>query len=100
MRTSYYLNDDEEEASDQGEFLDNAADYHWVKAEDANVADAVTISNSLIGRGTYNGNIVVGRVDTEKNQLIGSIDGNTISLPSYDVLIYKSKGVALNDFHT
>jgi len=94
LKSSLYVNeDDEEEAADQGEFLDHAADYHWVKSEDANITDAVTISGYLVGRGTYNGNLVVGRVDPEKRQLVGLYDGKSITLPSYDVLIYKSKGV-------
>lgn len=94
IKSSFYAYDDAEESSDQVEFLDHAADYHWVKSEDANIADAVTVSGSYIGRGTYNGNIVVGRVDTKTKQLVGSFDGEVLSLASFDVLIYKSKGVA------
>lgn len=98
LNSSFYVNEDEEEeSSDQGEFLDNAADYHWVKSEDANVSDAVTISGSLVGRGIYNGNIVVGRVDNVNKQLIGSFEGDIVSLPSYDVLIFKSKGAGFNN---
>lgn len=89
-----------EEESDQGEYLDNAADYHWVNSEDANVADAVTISGALVGRGDFNGNTIIGRIDTENKELVGSFDGKTVKLPSYDVLIYKSKGAVLTFFIT
>lgn len=92
LKTGYYVYNGVEEESKEIDFLDNATDYHWVKAQDAKMEEAAVVSGSYIGRGNYNGNLVVGRVDNEKKQLIGSNGGQTFSLPSYDVLIYKSKG--------
>lgn len=93
LKSSFYMNDDmKERSTDQGEFLFKSGNYQWVKFDEANVADAVTISGSMVGRGMCNGSIVVGRVDTEKKLLIGSFDENTVNLPSYEVLIYRNKG--------
>lgn len=93
LKTSFYAYNDVEESSDQIDFLDNASDFHWVQASDAHVEDAAEVSGFHIGRGSFNGNIVVGRVDTDSKKLIGSYDGQAFELPSYDVLIYKSKGM-------
>lgn len=92
LKSSFYAFNDTEESADQVEFLDNAGDYHWVKSVDANIEDAAKVAGSFIGRSVYNGNVVVGRVDEASKQLIGSYDGETFKLASYDVLIYKSKG--------
>lgn len=92
LKSTFYAYNDVEETSDQVDFLDNASDFHWVKALDANVEDAAQVSGFCIGRGSYNGNIVVGRVDNDSKKLIGSYDGKAFELPSYDVLIHKSTG--------
>lgn len=92
LKAGFYVYNGAEEESTEVDFLDNATDYHWVHSNDANIEDAALVSGSYIGRGNYNGNVVVGKVDVDKKQLIGSHDGETFELPSYDVLIYKSKG--------
>lgn len=93
LKAGFYVYNGKEEESSEIDFLDNATDFHWVNSKDANIDEAALVSGSYIGRGNYNGNVVVGKVDAEKKQLIGSHDGETFELPSYDVLIYKSKGL-------
>lgn len=92
LKSSFYVYNDEEEESDQFDFLDHCNDFHWVRSADANLDEAAEISGQCIGRGTYNGNVIVGRIDSSSKKLIGAYDGKAFELPSYDVLIYKSKG--------
>lgn len=93
LESAYYTYNGVEQSSEDVERLDSVADYHWVKSNVANLADAVLVSGSYIGRGSYKDSIVVGSVDTKTNQLVGSYDGKAVNLPSYDVLIYKPEGV-------
>lgn len=94
LESAFYTFNGVEESSGEVERLDNIADYHWVKSNVANLSDAVVVSGSYIGRGSYKNSIVVGSIDPKTNELVGSYDGKAVNLPSYDVLIYKSKGVA------
>lgn len=59
---------------------------------EASVANAVNIGGFNVGRGVWNGNTVVGRVDLKTNKLISSINGNALTLSEYDVLTVKSQG--------
>ncbi|CRK90878.1 CLUMA_CG004568, isoform A [Clunio marinus] len=93
LKSGFYAYNNAEESSDEVEFLDNADDYHWVRADGKKIPDAAIVNGYQIGRALYNGNIVVGRVDPDTKELVGSYDGITFNLPSYDVLIYKAKGV-------
>lgn len=90
--SGYYAFDGEEVTATELEFLDNAADFHWVKFDGQTINDAVEVNGFCIGRALYNGNIVVGRVDLTTKELIGSYGGEVFNLPSYDVLIYRAKG--------
>lgn len=91
LKSSFYAFDGAEKSSNELEILDNAG-CHWVKSDGKEVEDVVNVNGFYIGRALYNGNVVVGRVDTKRKELIGSYGGETFNLPSYDVLIYKSKG--------
>lgn len=99
LQSSFYAFNGAEQSSDELEILDNAANCHWVKSDGKEVEDVVNVNGFHIGRALYNGNIVVGRVDIEKKELIGSYGGSAFNLPSYDVLIYKSKGKFLISFN-
>lgn len=92
IEKSFYAYNGVEESGIELEILDNTANCHWVKSNGKAIEDAATVNGFLIGRATYNGNIVVGRVDVGKKELIATYDGSTFNLPSYDVLIYKSRG--------
>lgn len=92
LNSGYYAYNGAEEASDQIEILENTANCHWVKSDGAIIEDAASVSGFYIGRATYNGNIVVGRVDLAAKELIACYNGEAFSLPSFDVLIYKAKG--------
>lgn len=92
LQSSFYAFNGVEAESDELEILENAANCHWVKSDGKLVEDAAVVNGFYIGRALFNGNIVVGRVDMKKKELIGSYGGSTFNLPSYDVLIYKSKG--------
>mgnify|MGYP002655366815 CR=1 FL=1 len=91
-KLGYYAYNGTEESSDQVEILENSANCHWVKSDGLLLEDAAVVSGFQIGRALYNGNVVVGRVDLAAKELIGSYGGEAFSLPSYDVLIYKSRG--------
>lgn len=91
LETSLYASDDSEVTRDVVDFPANASDFHWVKASDADIEDAAQVTdNVFIGRGTFDGNLIVGQVEGDK--LVGCHDGKVIELPTYDVLIYKSTG--------
>lgn len=92
LKTGFFSYNENEESSEDVDFLSNSGDYHWENFENADYESAAMLSGSIIGRGSYDGHLVVGRVDKEKNQLIGSYGGKTFSIPSYEVLIYKSQG--------
>jgi hypothetical protein len=92
IEKSFYAFNGAEESGIELEILDNTANCHWVKSDGKVVEDAATVNGFYIGRALYNGNIVVGRVDVGKRELIGTYDGSTFNLPSYDVLIYKATG--------
>lgn len=92
LNAGFFAYNDTEESVDNVEFLGDADNYHWVKSDGEKIADAAVVSGFYIGRALYNGNVVVGRVDLKTKKLIGSYGGETFSLPSYDVLIYKAKG--------
>jgi Protein of unknown function (DUF3421) len=92
MKKSFFSYGDKEVSGEVGEFLANPEDYHWVNAANANLEEAALIDDSYIGRASYDGHIVVGRVDIDSDQLVGTFDGKTLWLPSYDLLIYKAKG--------
>lgn len=75
------------------EILDKSGDYKWVSSEEASIEEAVSGgAGSFIGRGLYNGNVVVGRIDEISKKLIGSHDGEVFKLSSYEMLIQNSKG--------
>lgn len=92
-KAGYYASAGGEETATELEFLDNAADFHWVKCDGQTITDAVEVNGFCIGRALYNGNIVVGRVDMDTKELIGSYGGEAFNLPSYDVLIHRAKGI-------
>lgn len=97
LKAAFYVYNNAEESTDEVEFLDHADDFHWVKndAKNVQVQDAAVVSGFQIGRATYNGRLVVGRVDSSTKQLVGSSGGEIFKLPSYDVLIFKAKGKKL-----
>lgn len=92
LKAGFYTYNNAEESTDEVEFLCNADDYHWVKCDGRHVQDAAIVNGFQIGRALFNGNLIVGRVDPETKQLIGSFGGENFKLPSYDVLIFKAKG--------
>lgn len=92
-KESFFEREGREERSQQFEYLSNSNNYDWIKSSGgASVDNAVTIGGFYVGRGVWNGNIVVGRVDLKTKQLISSIDGNVLTLTEYDVLTVKSQG--------
>lgn len=92
LRSSFYAFENVEESSSQLEFLNNKADYDWMDFAGDVPSEAAMVSNFCIGRSLYNGNVVVGRVDTKTKMLIGSHDGKTFNLPYFEILVYKSNG--------
>lgn len=93
IEKSFYAFENEEETGIELEILEkNSANCHWVKSDGKLVEDAAVVNGFYIGRALYNGNIVVGRVDVGKKELIATFNGKALNLPSFDVLIYKSKG--------
>jgi hypothetical protein len=92
VRRSFYAFNDIEESGNDLDLLDNSASYEWVKSDGRSIENAATVNGFYIGRATFNGNVVVGRVDVSKNRLITTFNGSTFDLPSYEVLICKSEG--------
>lgn len=92
LKKSFFSHHEKEDSAEVGDYLANPEDYHWVNGNSANLDEAALIGDSYIGRALYDGHIVVGRVDIDSDQLIGTFEGNTLWLPSYDLLIYKAKG--------
>ena len=92
VKKSLYAFNGVEEEGIELEILDNTANCHWVKSDGKKIEDAAVVNGFYIGRALYNGNIVVGRVDMKKKELIGTYNGKAFNLPSFDVLICKSKG--------
>lgn len=93
FKQSYYASNGREQSSDKIEFLSNSDGYDWVKSSGGiAVPEAVTCSGYYVGRGIYNGNVVVGRVDLNSKHLVATWGGNALTLPEYDVLIFKQQG--------
>lgn len=93
-KQSFYEGNGAEQSSDKIEFLSNSEGYEWVKSSGgASVPDAVTISGFYVGRGVYNGNTVVGRVDLNTKNLVATWGGNALNLPEYEVLVFKPQGI-------
>lgn len=91
LKSSFFAHNEVEESSSDLEFLENADDFQWIKSSGEISPNAAKVSGSYIGRAFYDGNVIVGRVDVESKQLIGSHRGMTFSLPFYDILSHKSK---------
>ncbi|XP_037043717.1 uncharacterized protein LOC119079748 isoform X1 [Bradysia coprophila] len=90
LKHSYYEANGQEQFSDKIEFLSNSEGYEWIKSSGGvAVPDAVTISGFYVGRGAFNGNVVVGRVDLNSKNLVATFGGNALNLPEYDVLVFK-----------
>lgn len=90
LETAYYTFNGAENSSVEVESLDHHEDYDWVKSKKVNFDEAVAIAGSYVGRGKYNGHLVVGNVDPKTNLLVGSCEGKVVNLSSYDVLTRKS----------
>lgn len=94
INQSFFESEGREQQSDKIEFLTNSTDYEWIKSSGgAAVPSAVTIGGFLVGRGVWNGNAVVGRVDLNAKQLVATYGGKVINLSEYDVLALKSQGI-------
>jgi len=90
FKQSFFEGEGREQSTDKIEFLSNSTDYEWIKsAGGVPVTGAVTLGGFYVGRGIYNGNIVVGRVDLNSKQLVSTYGGNALNLPEYDVLTFK-----------
>lgn len=94
LKSCFFVFNDVEEYSDDFDFLDNSNEYNWVAADEDDTADAAVVSGSYIGRGIHNGNVVVGRVDMNTNELVGSHNGVILALSSYEILVntHETKG--------
>lgn len=93
FKQSFYEGNGVEQSSDKIEFLSDSEGYDWIKSSGGvPVTDAVTISGFYVGRGLFNGNAVVGRVDLNTKNLVATYGGNALNLPEYDVLIFKPQG--------
>lgn len=94
FKQSYYEGEGVEQSTDKIEFLSNSTDYEWIKSSGGeSVTSAVTIGGFYVGRGLWNGNVVVGRVDLNSKQLVATYGGNVINLWEYDVLTFKQQGI-------
>lgn len=93
FKQSFYEGNGLEQSTDKIEFLSNSDGYEWIKSSGGvAVPDAVTIGGFYVGRGVYNGSVVVGRVDLNSKNLVATWGGNALNLPEYDVLIFKPQG--------
>jgi hypothetical protein len=89
LKTSFFERDGREISTETIEYL-AGGDYDWIKSSSGiTVPEAIRISGYYVGRGLWNGNVVVGRIDLNSKQLIASYRGNPIKLSEYDVLTMK-----------
>jgi Protein of unknown function (DUF3421) len=87
---SFYEEAGDEKTCDKVEYLFHNEGYEWRKSSGgATVDDAVTVSDSYVGRAEVDGTTVVGRVDPKSKQLVASYYGKILSLSDYDVLVFK-----------
>ncbi|KAJ6647135.1 Peripheral-type benzodiazepine receptor-associated protein 1 [Pseudolycoriella hygida] len=91
VKRAFYEVDGREESTDKIEYL--SGDYEWVNSSSgASTSNAVVVNGFHIGRGVFNGNVVVGRIDFSKsNQLLATYGGYSINLSDYELLVTKAE---------
>lgn len=92
-KKAYYADSEQEVEAETVEFLENVEGFSWELSDGGKVIDdAVGVSEFSFGRTFYNGNIVLGRIDSDFKQITGSFDGEAFNYPKYEVLVFKPKG--------
>jgi Protein of unknown function (DUF3421) len=92
LNSSFYSSNGFEESTSELDVLENNGDFAWEKFDgEFDDSFAELFSDSYVGRASFNGQVVIGKVDMRTKKLIGSANGVEFDVPCYEVLAQKSK---------